>query len=144
MKVKAYFNHLGYWQRIKIFMRTKKRRFFLLFMFFVAFNFIGNAVGFFLARLERSGRKQKKNLIFSKNPTLLSYPTAIDTLYEPSKLSTQSFEKLGDAFLRLDRQLKDGMSRLLILTVLKKSGLISNKEEILRFLEDSGLKNREA
>lgn len=72
MRARTYFNHLGYWQRVKIFFRTKRRRFLYIFLFFVAFNYIGNLVGFFLARLERSGRKYKKAFVMWYNPTLMT------------------------------------------------------------------------
>jgi hypothetical protein len=83
MRLKTYFNHLGYWQRIKIFFKTKRKRFLYIFLFFIAFNYIGNFVGFFLARLERSGRKYKKNFIMAYYPTLMTYQSAIDATYEP-------------------------------------------------------------
>jgi hypothetical protein len=78
MKSRAYFNHLGKWQRVKIFMRTKRRRFFYIFLFVMAFNWFGNVVGFFLARMERSGRKYKKQWIMNNNPAIMSFMTAVD------------------------------------------------------------------
>jgi hypothetical protein len=42
-------------------------------------------------------------MIMSQNPAILSYQTAADTLYEPLKLSTQSTEKLSEAFVKVDR-----------------------------------------
>lgn len=87
MRSKEYFNHLKKWDRIKIFFRTKRRRFLYLFLIFVAFNFLGNIVGFFLARMERSARKYKKQWIMGYNPALMTYHSAIDTLYVPAKLS---------------------------------------------------------
>ena len=138
MRAKTYFNHLGYWQRIKLFFRTKRRRFLYIFLFFVAFNYIGNLAGFFLARLERSGRKYKKAFVMWYNPLLMTYQTAIDTLYEPSKLSVASTERLAEAFLRIDRQLKHGVSRLLLITAMRKGGIDFTPEETAKFLADSG------
>lgn len=63
IRLKTYFNHLGKWQRVKIFLKTKKKRFFYIFLFILAFNWLGNIVGFFLARAERSARKYKKQWI---------------------------------------------------------------------------------
>ena len=60
MRAKTYFNHLGYWNRVKIFIRTKRRRFLLLFLLVLTFNFSGNFFGFIIARFERSARKYKK------------------------------------------------------------------------------------
>lgn len=138
MRMKTYFNHLGYWQRIKIFLKTKKKRFFYLFAFFIAFNFIGNFCGFFVARLERSARKYKKLGIMKYNPSLMTYQSAVDTLYEPLKMSSSSADKITETFLRLDRILKDGMSRLLIIQAFKKCGLLADVEEERKFLKESG------
>ena len=64
MRDKTYFNHLSTWTRIKIFLSTKRRRFFYLFLFFMTFTLTGNVMGFITARLERSARKYKKQWIF--------------------------------------------------------------------------------
>jgi hypothetical protein len=77
-------------------------------------------MGFITARLERSARKYKKQWIFNKNPLLMTYQSAVDTLYEPKAMTTTSTDKLSEAFLRYDRILKDGMSRLLIIRVMEK------------------------
>ena len=77
-------------------------------------------VGFITARLERSARKYKKQWIFKRNPLLMTYQSAIDTLYEPKAITTISTERLSEAFLKYDRVLKNGMSRLLILRVMEK------------------------
>lgn len=124
-------------------MRTKRRRFFFIFLFVLAFNVIGNVAGFSIARLERSARKYKKQYIMSSNPAILSYPSAIDTLYEPMKLSQVSTERLGDAFLRYDRFLKDGFSRLLIVRVLKSMGHLTDAEAA-DLLAQSGFKTKKA
>ena len=50
----------------------------------------------------------------------MTYQSAIDTLYEPKAITTISTERLSEAFLKYDRVLKDGMSRLLILRVMEK------------------------
>ena len=120
MREKTYFNHLSTWTRIKIFMSTKRKRFLYLFLFFLTFNLTGNMVGFITARLERSARKYKKQWIFKRNPLLMTYQSAIDTLYEPKAITTISTERLSEAFLKYDRVLKDGMSRLLILRIMEK------------------------
>lgn len=120
MRAKTYFNHLSTWTRIKVFMTTKRRRFMYLFLFFLSFNLIGNFFGFLAARAERTARKYKKQWIFSKNPLILTYQSAVDTLYEPKGITQGSTERVSEAFLKYDRVLRDGMSRLLILRVLEK------------------------
>jgi hypothetical protein len=89
-------------------------------LFILGFNFVGNFFGFFIARLERSARKIKKQWIMKRNPSILSYQSAADTLYEPSALSVISTDRLAEAFIRIDRQLRDGFSRILLITVLEK------------------------
>ena len=53
----------------------------------------------------------------------MSYQSALDTTYEPIKLSQDSTDKLSEAFLKTDRLLKEGVSRLIILRVLDKVGV---------------------
>ena len=105
---------------MRLFFRNKRRTFVYGFLFVLAFNLLANVSGFFLARLERSARKYKRQWIMKKYPNVLTYPSAIETLYEPQGISTGSTDKLGETFLKLDRQLKDGVSRLLIIRSLEK------------------------
>ena len=76
-------------------------------------------------------------------PTLMTYQSAIDAMYEPSKLSVASTDRLAEAFLRIDRQLKHGMSRLLIIKALRKSGVAFSDEEVSKFLADSGFADQQ-
>ena len=73
LKDLKYYNHLAFSQRFRIFFTSKKRRFFLIFVFIMTFNFTANFAGFFMARVERSARKYKKNWIIEKNPKLMTY-----------------------------------------------------------------------
>jgi hypothetical protein len=50
----------------------------------------------------------------------MAYQTALDNSWEPSKLSRVSTEKLSDMFVKLDRELKHGVSRKLVQDVLVK------------------------
>ncbi len=50
----------------------------------------------------------------------MTYQSAVDTLYEPKAITTVSTERVSEAFLKYDRMLKDGMSRLLVLRVMEK------------------------
>ena len=79
------------------------RRFLYIFLFIMAFNFLGNGLGFVTARLERSMRKYKKRYIVNKYPQLMAYQSALDTAYETKKISQQSTDKLSEAFIRIDR-----------------------------------------
>ncbi len=44
----------------------------------------------------------------------MGYATALETTWEPKSLSRQSTEQLSDLFVKLDRELKGGVSRSLI------------------------------
>ena len=120
IRARTYFNHLSTWTRIKVFMSTKRRRFMYLFLLFLTFNLTGNFFGFLAARLERTARKYKKQWIFGKNPLILTYQSAVDTLYEPKGLTQSSTDRVTEAFLKYDRVLTDGMSRLMIIRVMEK------------------------
>lgn len=117
---KEYFNHLSTWTRIKLFFTRKKRRFFYLLLIYLTFQYASGVFGFFTARVERSYRKYKKRWIQKYNPHIITYTTALETAYEPEKLSHYSTERLSEAFIKVDRMLKHGVSRQLIINVLSK------------------------
>ena len=89
-----------------------------------------------------------------RNPSILSYQSAADTLYEPSALSVISTDRLAEAFIRIDRQLRDGFSRILLITVLEKvkiilceplqSGMPMTADQQKAFLMESGFNNPKA
>lgn len=115
-----YFNHLRYRTRLRLFFRLRWKRFAFVGLFFMVFNYFANFTGFFTARIERSFRKYKKQHILKKHPKLITYESALETQYKSTKLSQQSFDRLAEAFLKLDRQLKTGMSRQLIINAFSK------------------------
>lgn len=117
---REYFNHLGYWTRMKLFVQMRKKRFFYIFLFVLSFNYFANVLGFFAARIERSGRKYKKKFLMKRYPNTITYQSALDTLYEPKKLSLQSTDLLGESFIKIDRLLRDGVSRQLIIDTFQK------------------------
>ena len=89
-------------------------------VFTLGFNWWGNAFGSLLARMERFGKKYKLRWITKHNPTAIAYTTALEAVWEPTKLSRPSTDLLSEAFVRLDRELLWGMSRQLVINVLKK------------------------
>jgi hypothetical protein len=88
-----------------LFFKTKKSRFLWIFLFAATFRYSGNVFGFFTSRWERTLRKLKKRWIYKYNPYIITYQSAIDTVYEPTKISQFSTERLSEAFLKVDRQL---------------------------------------
>ncbi len=73
-----------------------------------------------MARFERTAKKHKKQWIMKRYPHVITYQSALDTLYEPDHISVTSTDRLGEAFLTTDRQLRDGFSKLLICTILRR------------------------
>jgi hypothetical protein len=76
---RIYYNHLPYRTRIRLFFSTKKRRFLYILLFVLTFNYSANFIGFFTARAERSLKKFRKNWILKKNPSIMTYQSALDT-----------------------------------------------------------------
>ena len=83
-----------------------------------------------MARVERFGKKYKLRWITKYNPSCVAYTTALEANWEPTKLSRTSTDSLSEAFVKLDRELEWGMSRQLIINVLKK---VSISQTILYF-----------
>jgi len=84
------------------------------------FTYWANPLGFFAAKMERTFKRYKRRLILHFFPGCMAYTTAIETTWEPKKLSRVSTERLGEMFVRLDRDLKHGVTRQLVLDVVLK------------------------
>ena len=92
-------------------MQTKKKRIFFILLFILTFNYTGNIFGFFTSRVERTIKKYKKRWILKYNPEIITYDSALETLYTPTKISQFSQDRLSEAFIKYDRQLANGFSR---------------------------------
>lgn len=113
------YNHLPVNKRVRMWFGRWKWRLFWISVFVYCAGIWGNALGFLTARWERSFRKYKKRWILRYNPEAITYTTALETTWEPARLSRPSTERLSELFVRLDRELEYGMSRQLILDTMK-------------------------
>lgn len=113
------FNHLPPFRRFRMFLHRYRWKMFFFGVFLYLFNLWGNAFGFITARIEKSSRKYKKRWIAKYNPHCITYMTAIETTWEPTRLSRPSTDRLSEVFVKMDRELDYGMSRQLILDSLK-------------------------
>jgi hypothetical protein len=114
------YNHLSRTKRTRMFLKRYRWRILFIGLFVYMFNIWGNGFGFFAARMERSYRKYKKRWLTRYNPHCITYTTAIETTWEPKRLSRPSTERLSELFVRLDRELEHGVSRQLILDSLRE------------------------
>jgi hypothetical protein len=119
MHAEVKYNHLPYSKRVRMFLSRYKWKIFFAGLFFYLFNFWGNALGFASSRIEKSYRKYKKRWLVRYNPHCITYMSAIETTWEPKRLSRQSTERLSEAFVKFDREMEHGMSRQLILDTLR-------------------------
>lgn len=114
------YNHLPYGRRIASFLWRKRWRFIVIAAAGSTFTYWANPLGFLAAKTERTFKRYKRRLILHYFPVCMTYQTAIETTWEPTKLSRVSTERLGEMFVRLDRDLPHGVTRQLILDVLLK------------------------
>ena len=54
-----FYNHLKWRTRFRVFLSTKKKRLFMIFMFVVSFNYTGNIAAMSMATVERTFKKKK-------------------------------------------------------------------------------------
>ena len=92
----------------------------------------------FTSRFRRSLNKYKKRWISRYNPSAVTYPTAFETTWKSELLSQSTTSKLSKMFVRLDGELKFGVSRQLVLDVFERMGLITDQQKKLDFLNESG------
>lgn len=133
------FNHLPYGIRFLMFLNRIKFRLFVVASLVALFNYWGNLLGIFNSRMERVFKKYKKRWIYKYNRAALTYETALETTYEPTRLSRPSTEKLSKLFVKIDReQAEHGFSRQLVADVLYRMELMDKKTEENDFLNESG------
>ena len=89
------FNHLPYGIRFFMFLNRIKFRIFVLVSLGTLFNYWGNLLGIASSRLERVFKKYKKRWIYKYNRTAMTYQTALETRYEPERMSRHSTDKLS-------------------------------------------------
>lgn len=83
-----------------------------MFLIYMYYRYHERAFKFIKTKREKTINKYKRRWLTKYNPDLIVYQTAIDSsYYKPAKLSKETAEKLGEAFIRVDRQLKNGFSR---------------------------------
>jgi hypothetical protein len=128
------YNHLPSYRRIPHFLWRKKWRFVCIGLATWSFTYWANGVGFASSKLERTFKRYKRSLLTKYVPTCMAYQTALENTWEPKKLSRVSTEKLSDVFVKLDRELKHGVSRRLILDVLVKMQAVDSETESKTFL----------
>ena len=139
LKEEMTFNHLPVGIRFIMFLNRIKFRIFVVLSLGALFSYWGNLIGIASSRIERVFKKYKKRWIFKYNRPAMTHQSALETKYEPAKLSRSSTEKLCQLFIKLDRELENGFSRGLVADTLITMNLMDNvgKEEA-KFLDESG------
>lgn len=98
------YNHLPYGVRFLMFLNRVKFRLFVVASLVALFNYWGNLLGICNARLERVFKKYKKRWVYKYNRAALTHETALETTYEPERMSRPSTEKLSKIFVKIDRE----------------------------------------
>lgn len=92
----------------------------------------------FTSRYHRSLNKYKKRWVTRYNPSAVTYLTAQETTWQSELLSKQVSDRFSEMFVRLDAELKFGVSRQLVLDVLERMEIIVDQQKKLDFLNESG------
>ena len=132
------FNHLPYGIRFFMFLNRIKFRIFVLATLAALFSYWGNLLGLAGSRVERWFKKYKKRWIYRYNRPALVYKSAMETRFEPTKMSRPSTDKLSQHFIAIDRELEEyGYSRQLVADCLKRMDFLQTKEELTKFFDES-------
>lgn len=100
---------------------------FLAYMYYRYHERMGN---FFSRKRLQYANKFKRRWINRYNPEAITFQTAIDAAYyRPEKLAEQEAENIGKAFIQVDRDLKNGFSRQLVINILNRMGVMEDKEQ---------------
>jgi len=121
MQERQRYASLPFSTRFKYFFTLKKRRFFYLFLIYMWYKYGERITTWVKNRRLRAINKYKRRWLTRFTPETVTYQTAIDTsYYTPAKLNKETADRLGEAFVRVDRQLKNGFSRQLIVNILAR------------------------
>ena len=90
------YNNMPYIRRFYHFVIRIRFRIFVVGSFAALFNYWGNILGMGTSKVERTYRKYKKRWIFRNNPSLITYDTALETLFEPVHISRPSANQLSE------------------------------------------------
>jgi hypothetical protein len=111
----------------------KKRRFFYIFLFFLYYRYAERFTNWIKTKRVRTINKYKRRWLARYNPEGISYQTAIDAgFYRPTNMSENDAQRLGEAVLKADRQLKNGCSRQLIINIMNRVRSNLNNSIIVR------------
>ena len=98
--------------KFKYFFTLKKRRFFYMFLMYMFYKYYERVWNWMKNKRIRTINKYKRRWLSRYNPEAITYQTAIDAAYYlPSKLNAGDADRLGQEFIRVERQLKYGFSR---------------------------------
>ena len=82
---------------------------FLAYMYYRYHERMGN---FFRRKRAQYINKFKRRWINKYNPDAVTYQTALDAAYyRPAHMGSEEAEKIGEAFVKVDRDLSNGFSR---------------------------------
>ena len=81
------FNHLPYSLRFLMFLNRVKFRLFVIFTLGSLFSYWGNVLGLATSKVERFFKKYKRRWIYKHHRQAMTYASALETRYEPSRLS---------------------------------------------------------
>ena len=104
------FNHVPYLPRFRMFLSRARIRLAVAFFLFNTFTYWGNFVIFQASKLERSFKKWKQGYILRTYPIGRGWKSAIETTVVPKKLSQNSVDRIGEIFVKMDRQLPGGVN----------------------------------
>ena len=93
-----------------MFLWRKRIRFTGVFILASSFTLWGNGIILVSSKIERTFKRYKRAWILKNSPWCMGWQTALDTVWEPKTLSRQSTDKLGELFVRLDRETKGGLT----------------------------------
>ena len=96
-------------------MKTRKQRFAIIFGILVFLQIIDNSLKYFGSRTERKFKQYKRNMIDYFYPEITLEQTAKYNNYSPLHISEASERVLGEKFVMLDRKLKQGLTRQMVI-----------------------------
>jgi hypothetical protein len=93
-----------------MFVWRKRTRFSVVILLGSTFTQWGNAIILISSKLERTFKRYKREWILKRSPWTVGWQSAIDTTWQPKTLSRQSTDRIGELFVKVDRELKGGIT----------------------------------
>ena len=134
-KKQAYYDLPFYTKFIRFFTHKKRRIGYIIILLLIQYyDGFRRSKNWVISKRHKTRKKYENRWTLKYSPEQYKYQTAVKTVFKPSVITPENFEKLGKIFVEVDQVMLYGVSRQLIINSVKKSlDLVTESKNMGRF-----------